>query len=230
MGNQVFTTEKRVYKKVQILGLGPHYVPVVYDILIDNDITNVIEIFKNLDKNIKPVSPTFEFPYKISESNKSPDKDFPCVLGVSGAENKIPVLQYFKDNHGISEENFITVTDRSACISSSVKMDMGCFIEQNVSISSQTSIGFGVSIKRNASVGHHCIIGNLVDINPGAVISGRVSIADNCTIGSGAILIDGIKIGKNTFVGAGSVVTKDLPEGVVAYGNPCKVIRSRSNF
>ena len=39
------------------------------------------------------------------------------------------------------------------------------------------------------------------------------------------IIIDGIKIGRNSVIGAGSVVTKDIPDNVVAYGNPCKIIR-----
>jgi acetyltransferase-like isoleucine patch superfamily enzyme len=41
----------------------------------------------------------------------------------------------------------------------------------------------------------------------------------------GVNILDGIKIGKNTIIGAGSVVTKDIPDNVVAYGSPCKIIR-----
>lgn len=52
-----------------------------------------------------------------------------------------------------------------------------------------------------------------------------VHIGKNCWVGAGAIILPGITIGDNTVVGAGSVVTKDLPENVVAYGNPCKVAR-----
>lgn len=52
-----------------------------------------------------------------------------------------------------------------------------------------------------------------------------VRIGRNCWIGAGAIILPGITIGDNTVVGAGSVVTKDLPTGVVAVGNPCRVLR-----
>jgi acetyltransferase-like isoleucine patch superfamily enzyme len=41
----------------------------------------------------------------------------------------------------------------------------------------------------------------------------------------GVNIINGVKIGNNTVIGAGSVVTKDIPDNVVAYGNPCRVIR-----
>ncbi len=52
-----------------------------------------------------------------------------------------------------------------------------------------------------------------------------VHIGKNCWIGAGALIMPGITIGDNVVVGAGSVVTKDLPDNVVAVGNPCKVLR-----
>ncbi len=52
-----------------------------------------------------------------------------------------------------------------------------------------------------------------------------VYIGKNCWIGAGAIILPGVKIGDNVVVGAGSVVTKDLPDNVVAVGNPCRVLR-----
>ena len=52
-----------------------------------------------------------------------------------------------------------------------------------------------------------------------------VHIGKNCWIGAGAIVLPGVSIGDNSVIGAGSVVTKDIPTGVVAVGNPCRVIR-----
>lgn len=52
-----------------------------------------------------------------------------------------------------------------------------------------------------------------------------VHIGRNCWIGAGAIILPGVTVGDNTVIGAGSVVTKDIPAGVVAVGNPCKVLR-----
>ena len=52
-----------------------------------------------------------------------------------------------------------------------------------------------------------------------------VRIGKNCWLGAGVIVLPGVTIGDNTVVGAGSVVTKDLPAGVVAVGNPCRVLR-----
>lgn len=52
-----------------------------------------------------------------------------------------------------------------------------------------------------------------------------VHIGRNCWIGAGAVILPGITIGDHVVVGAGSIVTKDLPDNVVAVGNPCRVLR-----
>ncbi|MFE5737016.1 sugar O-acetyltransferase [Streptomyces celluloflavus] len=52
-----------------------------------------------------------------------------------------------------------------------------------------------------------------------------VTIGDNVWLGGGVIVCPGVTIGENTVVGAGSVVTKDLPPGVLAVGNPAQIIR-----
>ena len=52
-----------------------------------------------------------------------------------------------------------------------------------------------------------------------------ITIGDNVWFGGGAIVLPGVTIGDDTVVGAGAVVTRDLPAGVVAYGNPARVQR-----
>ncbi len=53
-----------------------------------------------------------------------------------------------------------------------------------------------------------------------------VTLADGVWLGAGALVCPGVSIGENTVVGAGAVVTRSLPAGVVAYGNPARVIRA----
>ena len=52
-----------------------------------------------------------------------------------------------------------------------------------------------------------------------------VHIGKNCWLGAGVIVMPGVTIGDDTVIGAGSIVTKDIPAGVVAVGNPCRVLR-----
>jgi maltose O-acetyltransferase len=53
-----------------------------------------------------------------------------------------------------------------------------------------------------------------------------ISIGDNAWIGGGALIMPGVTIGPGTAIGAGSVVTKDIPAGCFAAGNPCRVVRT----
>jgi maltose O-acetyltransferase len=52
-----------------------------------------------------------------------------------------------------------------------------------------------------------------------------ISIGSDVWVGSGALILAGVTIGARSVIGAGSVVTRDIPEGVFAAGNPCRVIR-----
>ena len=59
----------------------------------------------------------------------------------------------------------------------------------------------------------------------GLQYNAAVHIGRNYWIGAGALIMPGVTIGDNTVIGAGSVVTRDIPSGVVAVGNPCRVMR-----
>lgn len=53
-----------------------------------------------------------------------------------------------------------------------------------------------------------------------------IDIGSDVWIGGGAIILPGVRIGSRAVIGAGSVVTRDVPEGVFAAGNPCRVVRA----
>ena len=55
-----------------------------------------------------------------------------------------------------------------------------------------------------------------------------VYIGENTWIGGNVVILPGVHIGRNTVIGAGSVVTKDIPDNVIAVGNPCIVLRNVS--
>lgn len=55
-----------------------------------------------------------------------------------------------------------------------------------------------------------------------------VTIGSDVWVGGGALILPGVTIGSRTVIGAGSVVTRDVPDGVLAAGNPCRVIRTIS--
>jgi acetyltransferase-like isoleucine patch superfamily enzyme len=59
---------------------------------------------------------------------------------------------------------------------------------------------------------------------------GDIIIEDEAWLGVGVTVLDGVRIGKGAVVGAGSVVTKDIPEGAIAFGVPARVIRMRGEI
>jgi maltose O-acetyltransferase len=111
--------------------------------------------------------------------------------------------------------------------------------------------GYNVSIGARTFINYDCVlldcnlitIGEEVQIAPGVHLytathpldaatrrSGLeyalpIAIGDGVWLGGGTIVCPGVTIGENTVVGAGSVVTRSLPAGVLAAGNPCRVIR-----
>lgn len=68
-----------------------------------------------------------------------------------------------------------------------------------------------------------------VQRNKGLEYAKPIKIGDNVWIGGNVAVLPGITIGENTVIGAGSIVTKDIPPGVLAFGNPCKIVRKIMN-
>ena len=61
--------------------------------------------------------------------------------------------------------------------------------------------------------------------NEGIEYALPVTIGSDVWIGGNVVILPGVTVGGNTVIGAGSVVTKDIPSGVIAAGNPCRVLR-----
>lgn len=91
--------------------------------------------------------------------------------------------------------------------------------DTHIYVGDNTMIGPNVTI---ATAGHP-IDPALRDVQ--AQFNMEVHIGRNVWIGGGCVLLPGVSIGDNTVIGAGSIVTKVIPANVVAYGNPCRVIR-----
>jgi acetyltransferase-like isoleucine patch superfamily enzyme len=84
----------------------------------------------------------------------------------------------------------------------------------------------GVEIKDNAQIGSHCSIYSVSTIDNS---HGKVVLKENCRIGSHSTILPGVSIGKNSIIGAHSLVNKDIPDNVVAFGVPAKVVRQLNN-
>ena len=113
----------------------------------------------------------------------------------------------------------------SAVVSPSADIGPGAIIMPGAIINAGTRIGSNIILNTAASIDHECVIGDGVHIAPGVRISGLVTVGHATWIGIGSVIRESIHIGNNVLVGAGSLVIRDIPDGVVAYGSPAKVIR-----
>ena len=207
--------------KLLILGKGDNIITMILDNLYSiNRRMPDIHIYNNLGL---PIINTFTHDgfnielfddVDLNNYNK-------IVLGVYQPQHKIKIIETINPDI----DKFINVIHHGLDISHMSELGRGVLINSKVSIAAHTTVGDFVSINRHVSIGHHTIIGDYCSINPGTNIAGNVTIGEGTTIGMGTNILHTVKIGKNSIIGAGSVVTKDIPDNVVAYGNPCKIIR-----
>lgn len=85
----------------------------------------------------------------------------------------------------------------------------------------------GVIVEENVQIGSHCSVYSVSTIDNS---KGRVILKNNCRVGSHTTILPGITIGKNSIVGAHSLVNQDIPDNVVAYGVPAKVVRKLNDY
>lgn len=93
-----------------------------------------------------------------------------------------------------------------------------------------THIGKGVKLAQFSNVGHDSIIEDGANISAGVIMAGFSKIGKNADIAIGVTIRNRVSVGRLSLIGQGSNVVKDIPDNVVAYGNPCRVIRQRYNL
>ena len=95
------------------------------------------------------------------------------------------------------------------------KSDIGAFCYINAK--------YGVVIEDYVQIGSHCSIYSISTIDNK---HGRVHLKENCRVGTHTTILPNVTIGKNSIIGANSLVIEDIPDNVVAFGVPARIIRS----
>jgi sugar O-acyltransferase (sialic acid O-acetyltransferase NeuD family) len=206
---------------ILILGKGDAVVTMILDNLYSNSIYGNIKIYNNMSLPVlKEIKHQFFNIDIIEELDINQYENY--VLGVYDPKHKMKIVEVLNPKI----ERFKTISFKDFYISATSELGFGCMIDSKVSVAAHTKIGNFVSINRHVSIGHHTIIEDYVSINPGCNIAGNVKIGKGTTIGMGTNVLNNIEIGKNTIIGAGSNVTKNVPDNVIAYGNPCKIVKN----
>lgn len=120
---------------------------------------------------------------------------------------------------------FVNMIHPSAIIAASAHLSIGTAIMPGAILNPDCLIKENVIINTKASVDHDCIVMEHCHIAPGCTLAGGVSVGAGTLIGAGTTVLPGIKIGSWSIIGAGSLVVSAIPDRVVVYGVPARIIR-----
>ena len=177
---------------------------------------------------------------KVEYGKKLLLKGIPLIFNKKGAKLKIGNNVTIKSSF---LSNLVGLYSRTVIVTRT--SDAEIVIGNNVGISGATIYARkGIYIGENTCIGGNCkILDNdfhpidaedriklLSDVHGGdaseIIPSKEIHIGKNCFIGCNSIILKGTILGDGCVVGAGAVVTKNVPDNVIAYGAPCKVVRS----
>lgn len=138
-------------------------------------------------------------------------------------------FQILKDLLGYVADDKIIVNQPFYCdYGKQIRVGKRFFANFNLTVldEARVTIGDDCFIGPNVSIYTACHSTDPVERNTRREWAEPVTIGDNVWIGGSVTILPGVTIGSNVTIGAGSVVTRDIPDNVVAVGNPCKVIKN----
>lgn len=229
MNDKTINMELNLKHDITILGYSGAYLALLFESLSALNYCGKVTIVIN-EKEKRAVAP-FETDISYSEiyyTDAAPGIKNNFLLCSNKPSTKKFLFNFYQKLWKINFDDFIPLVHPSAIVSSSVKKSHGLQIEPLSVIAPYTKIGFGVNISRNCSIGHHNIINDYCSVYAGSNIAGFAEIGEGTTIGPGTTVFSNVKIGSNSIIGGGSVVSKDIPSNVLAYGNPCTIIKNLS--
>jgi sugar O-acyltransferase (sialic acid O-acetyltransferase NeuD family) len=146
---------------------------------------------------------------------------------ISVGDNYLRQLIVRKIRKIIPPFKFINAIHPSVIISKKTQLGLGNILMPGVILNTDTVIGDFCLLNTGCSLDHDSVLKDYSSLAPGVIIGGNSIINSFAALSLGANVIHNIQIGFNSVIGAGAIVLNDIPENVIAYGSPCKVIRKR---
>lgn len=159
------------------------------------------------------------------EAFKATFKKDEAKVVIAMGEPEYKILLYNKAKKAGYE--FGNVIHPSVYISPDANLGTGIIAQMGCMIAVDSTIGNNVILEQYVVVAHDAVIENHAQISAFVMIAGHCRIGQGTYIGIGVPIRDKVSIGSNTIVSMGSVVQKDIPDDVIAMGNPARVIRNR---
>lgn len=168
------------------------------------------------------------FPYKLdykdSLAAKSLCYDYNMLHPSEFDERKNIIRKLFAK----TGKSFLIVQPFMCDLGFNIEIGDHFFANNNCTILDVGKVTFGNNVYIGPYCGFYTINHALhhKDRNKGVDFADPITIGNSVWIGGGSVVLAGVTIGDCSVIGAGSVVTKNIPSGVVAAGNPCKVLRA----
>ena len=154
-----------------------------------------------------------------------PPTEVMLVNGIGSVGSTVLRQRIYERYHALGYA-FRSVIHPTAVVSPMAALGEGVQIFAGAVIGPDARIGDDTIINTRTSVDHECRIGAHSHLAPGCTLSGGVTVGVGVHIGTGTSVIQGCRIGDGTTVGAGSLVLHDIPDHVLAYGVPARIVRS----
>ena len=154
-----------------------------------------------------------------------PTPGYKYIQGLNTVQ-KYRMIEKLKQDFDLT---FDTIVHPRAYVGSNVNIGEGVFVNAMSIIGPNARLDDFCSVNRGAMLGHDVDIGKFSRIGPSVSLAGATVIGPKCSIGMGACILDYVTVGAWSAIGAGSVVTKDVPEGVVSFGAPARIVRENEN-
>jgi len=159
----------------------------------------------------------------IVKSFSTRDVEFVIANGEPAVREKL--FNKIEDNN----YSLATLIDPTAIISLTSIIKQGVIVGPNAIISSNANINENVAVNVGGVIGHDITIGQNTVVSSYGNIGGASIIGSCSYIGMGAMVKENTIIGNKVIIGMGSVVYNNIPDGVIALGNPARPMRANTN-
>lgn len=116
-----------------------------------------------------------------------------------------------------------------AWVSPTAKLGRGITLRAGVIINADAELEDGVTVMEYSAIGHDSVIRQNAQIASGVLVGGHCIIGRNSYIATGVPVKDSVKIGHDSVVGIGAVVLRDIPDNVIALGNPARAMKNKDD-
>ncbi|MBV8864944.1 MAG: acetyltransferase [Acidobacteriaceae bacterium] len=123
---------------------------------------------------------------------------------------------------------FPAVVHPSVVFSKSARIGPGTVVMPAAVVGPNAILGEGCIVNIASVVNHDCRMADYSSLSGGVHLAGSIAIGMRSSVGIGSTIREKVSIGRDSVIGAGTVVLDDIPDEVVAYGVPAKVIRQRA--